>query len=65
VSPLHLNSQHPRIRQKSHKTWVAIGTVGDGGRRTFTVPAGIDLQNYDIVDVSAGMLGLRHPILVR
>ncbi len=34
-------------------TMVAIGTLGTGGRGTFTVPAGIDLRAFDIVDVSA------------
>jgi Anti-sigma-K factor rskA len=32
---------------------VAIGALGDGGRGTFTLPAGINLQNYHVVDVSA------------
>lgn len=32
---------------------VAVGVLGDGGRGTFTLPAGIDLQNYHVVDVSA------------
>lgn len=34
-------------------TMVAIGTLGTGGRGTFTVPAGIDLRAFDVVDVSA------------
>lgn len=32
---------------------VAIGTLGTGGRGTFTVPAGMDLRAFDVVDVSA------------
>jgi hypothetical protein len=37
----------------SVKTMVAVGTLGTGGRGTFTVPAGIDLSAYHVVDVSA------------
>ncbi|GAB2465132.1 anti-sigma factor domain-containing protein [Jatrophihabitans fulvus] len=32
---------------------VAVGTLGTGGRGVFTVPAGIDLRSYYVVDVSA------------
>lgn len=32
---------------------VAIGALGHGGHGSFTLPAGIDLQNYHIVDVSS------------
>ncbi|MEO9139252.1 MAG: anti-sigma factor [Jatrophihabitans sp.] len=32
---------------------VAVGTLGTGGRGSFTVPGGIDLHDYRIVDVSA------------
>jgi hypothetical protein len=32
---------------------VAVGTLGAGGRGAFTVPAGIDLGAYHVVDVSA------------
>jgi hypothetical protein len=34
-------------------TMVAIGTLGTGGSGTFTVPAGIGLRAFDVVDVSA------------
>jgi hypothetical protein len=34
-------------------TMVAVGTLGTGGRGSFTVPAGIDLSAYHVVDVSA------------
>lgn len=34
-------------------TMVAVGTLGTGGRGSFTVPAGIDLRDFDVVDVSA------------
>lgn len=37
----------------SINTMVAVGTLGTGGRGTFTVPAGIDLSAYHVVDVSA------------
>jgi len=37
----------------SSNTMVAVGTLGTGGRGTFTVPAGIDLSAYHVVDVSA------------
>ncbi len=32
---------------------VAIGALGDGGRGTFTLPGGIDLRSYHVIDVSA------------
>lgn len=32
---------------------VAVGTLGTGARGTFTVPSGIDLNAYHVVDVSA------------
>jgi anti-sigma-K factor RskA len=32
---------------------VAVGTLGSGGRGSFTVPDGIDLSAYHVVDVSA------------
>jgi hypothetical protein len=32
---------------------VAVGTLGTGGRGSFTVPEGIDLSAYHVVDVSA------------
>ena len=32
---------------------VAVGTLGAGGRGCFTVPDGIDLRAYHVVDVSA------------
>jgi len=32
---------------------VAIGTLGTGGKGSFTLPSGIDLRNYHVVDVSA------------
>lgn len=32
---------------------VAVGSLGDGGRGSFTVPAGLDLASYHVVDVSA------------
>ena len=32
---------------------VAVGTLGDDARGTFTVPAGLDLAGYHVVDVSA------------
>ncbi len=34
-------------------TMVAIGTLGTGGKGSFTVPGGIDTQAYHVVDVSA------------
>jgi hypothetical protein len=37
----------------SINTMVAVGTLGTGGRGTFTVPAGIDLSGFHVVDVSA------------
>lgn len=37
----------------SINTMVAVGTLGTGGRGTFTVPAGIDLAAFHVVDVSA------------
>jgi hypothetical protein len=32
---------------------VAVGTLGDDDRGSFTVPAGLDLTAYHVVDVSA------------
>jgi hypothetical protein len=32
---------------------VAVGTLGDDARGTFTIPAGLDLAAYHVVDVSA------------
>lgn len=32
---------------------VAVGTLGTGGRGTFTVPGGLDLREYRVIDVSA------------
>ena len=32
---------------------VAIGTLGEGGKGSFTVPGGIDTQAYHVVDVSS------------
>jgi hypothetical protein len=34
-------------------TMVAVGTLGTGGKGSFTVPGGIDTQAYHVVDVSA------------
>ncbi len=30
-----------------------VGTLGDHGGGTFTIPAGIDLRDYHVIDVSA------------
>lgn len=32
---------------------VAVGALGDRGRGTFTLPGGIDLRNYHVVNISA------------
>lgn len=37
----------------SINTMVAVGTLGTGDRGTFTVPAGIDLSAFHVIDVSA------------
>jgi len=37
----------------SSNIMVAVGTLGIGGQGSFTVPAGIDLSAYHVVDVSA------------
>ena len=36
---------------------VAVGTLGDTGRGTFTLPGGIDIRAYHVVDVSAQSYG--------
>ena len=37
----------------STNVMVAIGTLGEGGNGSFTVPGGLDTQAYHVVDVSA------------
>jgi hypothetical protein len=51
--PLRTGYYEVWLYDRQIKTMVAIGTLGTGGRGTFTVPAGIDLQAFDVLDVSA------------
>jgi hypothetical protein len=32
---------------------VAVGALGENGQGTFTMPAGLDMAGYSVVDVSA------------
>ena len=50
------------LRQGYYEVWLfnpttqgmtPVGTLGDHGGGTFTVPAGIDLRDYHVIDVSA------------
>jgi hypothetical protein len=39
--------------QPDHPGHAPVGTLGDHGGGTFTIPAGIDLRDYHVIDVSA------------
>jgi anti-sigma-K factor RskA len=50
------------LRQGYYEVWLfnpttqgmtPVGTLGDHGAGTFTIPAGIDLRDYHVIDVSA------------
>ena len=50
------------LRQGYYEVWLfnpttqgmtPVGTLGDHGAGTFTIPAGIDLRDYHVIDISA------------
>jgi anti-sigma-K factor RskA len=54
------------LRQGYYEVWLfnpttqgmtPVGTLGDHGGGTFTIPAGIDLRDYHVIDVSAQEYG--------